>query len=163
VQNIYTFPDFIARFPLVSLPLTLGEETHHVFGTENLPFPVGMIAQFILPVEEIAEADEFTEYLPCFALQDTEQFIAVVWWKAGLLNYEYRLATFDTKGTLIDHRVIAFTKVMEGNRVRRAVAHINEEWEIHIAEGVSEDGDMQFNPESSRSYGYELSISGEIE
>lgn len=163
VQNIYSFPDFIARFPLVSMPVTLGEETHHVFGTENEPFPAGMITQYILPVEGILEQDEFTEFLPCFAIEDTENFIAVVWWKAELLNYEYRLATFDTTGTLIDHKVIACTKVLSDGSVQRAVAHINEEWEIHIAEGVSGDGNVRFNPESARSYGYEINTTGEIE
>ena len=77
------------------MPVTLGEDTHHVFSTENEPLSDAMIAQFIHPTEPVVSDDEFTEYVPCFAIDDTEQFIALVWWKATLLNYEYGLATFN--------------------------------------------------------------------
>jgi hypothetical protein len=157
----YSFPDFIAKFPPVSMPVTLGEETHHAFGTENEPLPDAMIEQFILPTERGAVLDEFTEYLPCFAIEDTEQFVALVWWKAELLNYEYVLATFNFKGELIDRQVIAQTKV-DGQKVSRAVAHINEEYEITIAEGDSGSGGDDFDPSQSRTRHLEIMASGEI-
>lgn len=155
------FPDFVAKFPPVAMPVTLGEETHHVFGTENAPLSDAMIAQYIHPTEEVTPDDEFTEYVPCFAIDNTEQFIALVWWKAELLNYEYVLATFNLKGQLIDREVIAYTRVGEG-QVHRAVATIDAELEIHIAEGASPDGNELFDASASQTREMEIMKTGEI-
>lgn len=143
------------------MPVTLGEETHHVFSIENEPLSDELIAQFIHPTETVAPDDEFTEYVPCFAIDDTEQFIALVWWKAELMNYEYVLATFNLKGQLIDREVIAYTRVGEG-QVHRAVATIGDDLEIVIAEGSSSDGNDLFDPASSRTREMEILASGEI-
>jgi hypothetical protein len=156
-----TFPDFVAKFPPVAMPVTLGEDTHHTFSTENEPLSEALISQFITPLEDLVADDEFTEYVPCFAIEDTEQFIALVWWKAELLNYEYVLATFGPKGQLIDRQTIAGTRV-ENGRVYRAVATINDEWEIIVAEGTSADGDALFDPTSSKTRHLEILASGEI-
>jgi len=155
------FPDFIAKFPPVKMPITLGEVDHHVFGTENDPLSDALISEFIHPLEAVTPDDEFTEYIPCFGIADTEQFIALVWWKAELLNYEYVLATYTLKGEIIGHRVIAGTSAKDG-KVYRAVASINEEYEISIAEGVSDDGNMLFDPSSSKTRFLEILVSGEI-
>jgi hypothetical protein len=157
----YIFPDFVAKFPPVTMPVTLGEETHHAFGVENEPLSDAMIEQFILPTEPGAVLDEFTEYVPCFAIDDTDSFIALVWWKATLLNYEYFLGTFTMKGELIDCKVIAKTNV-EDNRVFRSVAHINEEYEITIGEGFSSEGGMVFDPTTSKTRFMEILANGEI-
>lgn len=157
----YAFPDFVAKFPQVAMPVILGEETHHVFGMENEPLPLGMTQQFIYPIENIEETDEFTEYIPCFCIQDTGDFIALVWWKAELLNYEYRLATFSLKGELLSNRVIAYTRVQQG-QVHRAVATIDEEWEINIAVGTSIDGNDRFDPSTTRTANLEILSGGQI-
>lgn len=156
-----TFPDFVAKFPAVAMPVTLGEETHHAFGTENDPLSDELIAQFIHPTEAIVPDDPFTEYVPCFAIDNTEQFIALVWWKAELMNYEYVLATFNLKGQLIDREVIAYTRVGEG-KIFRAVATIGDDLEIVIAEGVSNSDNDAFDPSSSRMREMEILASGEI-
>lgn len=143
------------------MPVTLGEDTHHVFGKENEPFSDALIAQFIHPLEAVTPDDEFTEYIPCFGIADTEQFIGLVWWKAELLNYEYVLATFDLKGKVIGYQSIAGTKVVDG-KVYRAVATINEEYEISIAEGFSADGNMLFDASSSKTRFLEILANGEI-
>jgi hypothetical protein len=159
----YTFHDFVGKFPPVSVPLTLGEETHHVFSTENEPMPEAMIEQFIHPTDpEGPVDDEFTEYMPCFSLEDAAPFIALVWWKATLLQYEYVLATFTERGELIQRKTIAFTKV-ENGLVYHAVATINEEFEIYIAEGASPDGDGSFDPSTSKTYQIEILANGLIE
>lgn len=159
---MFKFADFVSKFPPVPMPVTLGEETHHVFSQENKPLPEAMIAQFILPTEPEPAEDPYTEYVPCFAIEDTEHFIALVWWKANLLNYEYVLATFNLKGELIDRRVIAFTRVLDDKRVQRAVATIDDEWVIFIAEGISSGGGV-FDPTSSKTYDMEIMLSGKIE
>jgi hypothetical protein len=158
---MYTFPQFVAKFPPIPMPVTLGEDTHHAFSTENEPLPEEMIAQFIVPAGHDADLDEFTEFIPCFAIDDTQHFIALVWWKAGLLNYQYVLATFSDKGQLISRKVIAETKVTDG-KVLRSVASINEDWEIFIAMGESVDGNMLFDPTSSKTFDLEIMSNGEI-
>lgn len=156
----YSFADFVGKFPPVHMPVTLGEDTHHVFSTENEPLPDAMIVQFIHPTESAPGDDPYTEYVPCFAIDDTDHFIALVWWKAELMNYEYVLATFTDKGALIDRRVIAFTRLQGGN-VQRAVATINEDWEVFIAEGESAGG-HSFDPTASRTYDLEIMADGTI-
>lgn len=158
----YTFSDFVAKFPPVPMPVTLGEDTHHLFSAENEPLPDGMIVQFIHPTEKTVADDEFTEYVPCFAIADTEHFFALVWWKATLLNYEYILATFTPKGELIDQRVIAHTKVLNTGKIRRSVATIDEDWVIFIAEGESSDTEDHLDPTTSRTYDLELMVDGVI-
>lgn len=143
------------------MPVTLGEDSHHVFGTENNPLSDALISEYILPLETNAGDDELTEYVPCFSIEGTEQFIALVWWKAEVLNYEYTLATFNAKGEIIDHKKIAGTRVEDG-KVYRAVAVINEEYEITIAEGFSADGNMLFDPGSSKTRFLEILVNGEI-
>jgi hypothetical protein len=158
----YTFPQFVAKFPPVAPPATLGEDTHHVFSRENETLPPEMIHDFIHPTEgDTVEDDEFTEYVPCFAIDNTERFLALVWWKAGLLTYEYVLATFTAKGQLIARRVIAYTLLTE-NRIRRAVATIDEEHGILIAEGESRNENDEFDPTTSKTYTLEIMDNGEI-
>ncbi len=158
----YTFADFVGKFPPIPMPVTLGEHTHHVFSLENEPLPDAMVAQFIHPTDRTTQDDEFTEYVPCFAINDTERFIALVWWKAALLNYEYILATFTDKGELIDRRIIAYTRVQKNGRIHRAVATIDEEWVVFIAEGESADAGDAFDPTASRTYDVEILVDGTI-
>lgn len=160
MKKLY-FHDFLAKFPPVPMPVTLGEDTHHTFGTENDPLSDELISQFIHPTESVAADDEFTEYLPCFSIDGTDQFIGLVWWKAELLNYEYVLATFNDKGELIGRSVIAGTTIKDGV-VTRAVAIINEEWEITVGEGTSPDGDQVFDPTTSKTRHLEILINGQI-
>ena len=143
------------------MPATLGEDTHHVFSVENDPLSDELIAQFIHPTEEVVPDDEFTEYMPCFAIDNTKEFIALVWWKAELLNYEYVLATFNPKGQLIDREVIAYTRVEDG-KLHRAVAVINSALEIAIALGTSGDDGDSFDPATSKTVEMEVLASGEI-
>jgi hypothetical protein len=158
----HAFSQFLAKFPPVDMPVTLGEDTHHVFLTENEPLTEEMIRQFILPAEPAGtELDEFTEFAPCFAIANTDSFFALVWWKAELLTYHYMLATFTNNGQLIDRRVIAHTVATE-DQVDRRVATINEEWEIFIAEGSTSDGMTGFDPGSSRTFIFEIMANGEI-
>ncbi len=156
-----TFPDFVAKFPPVSVPLTIGEDSHHTFGTENDPLSEAMIAQFIHPIEGTVEDDEFTEYVPCFAIADTKNFVALVWWKAALLDYSYALATFTLQGELIGKQEIAYTRALNGG-VSRSVVTINEEWELTIAEGTSPDGNLMFDPSTMRTRYMEILANGEV-
>ncbi len=158
----FDFPDFVGKFPPVPMPITLGEDSHHVFSIENQPLPIEMIEQFIQPAnpDGTPPDDEYTEYVPCLAIDDTDGFVALIWWKASLLHYEYVLATFNLKGEQIDRRVIGHTRIQNG-RISRAVATIDEDWVVFIAEGESADGDI-FDPTSSRTYEVEIMNDGTI-
>jgi hypothetical protein len=155
------FADFISKFPIVSMPVTLGEESHHVFSSENDPLPLNLIETFIYPLESEPIDEEFTEYVPCFALEGTQNFVGVVWWKASLLKYEYLLATFTTSGELISKKVIAGTK-MTNEKISHTIALINEDWEIVMAEGSSADGNLLFDPGSTRTRHLEILVNGDI-
>lgn len=156
----HTFAEFVTKFPAVTMPVTLGEDTHFIFSAENDILPESMIEQFILPLDPDG-ADEFTEYLPCFGIEFEAPFIALVWWKAGLLTYEYHLATFMPTGQLIGKKVIAFTRG-EGETLRRAVCTIDEDLVIFVAEGASNGGGDDMDPTTSKMYEYEIMSNGEI-
>jgi hypothetical protein len=157
------FQTFVSFFPPVSLPVTLSDDTHHTFDTENNVLPPSAIAQFILPAEgEESKPGSFAEYIPCFSLEDTGAFTALVWWRADLLDYTYYLATFDKEGQLVHCRPIAFTRVSE-DRIHRAVATIDEEWVIYIASGSTPTAENTlFDPTTSQIREMEIMPNGEI-
>ena len=154
------FNHFLEKFPEVDLPITLGEETHHVFSNQNDPLPVAMIEQFILPIEE-EPADDYTEFVPCMKIANTGDFYAIIYWRAGLLNYQYRLATFTKKGEYIDKRIIAGT-FSDGEALTTSVATIDEEWAIFVASGRSGDSLLAYDAASSTAYQLELLPDGKI-
>ena len=104
------FSDFLDKFPEVDLPVTLSDDLHHTFSAENDPLPAEMIEQFILPLED-APADDMTEFIAGFRIKESFDIHALVYWRAGLLNYQYVLVTFDKKGTPLDRRVLSGTHV----------------------------------------------------
>lgn len=132
-----SFEDFLNCFPPVELPFTLGEDTHLLFSKENDPIPGVVIAEYILPLEGEEELDEVTEYIACFALPASKNYHAIVYWKAALLNYEYKLYTFDTKGNLIAEKVIAGT-TYDGIELTQTMAAIQENLLIYLVSGQSQ-------------------------
>lgn len=154
------FTDFLAKFPEIELPISLTEETRHLFSMKNKPIPDELIHTFILPVEE-EELDEFSEFMACFSIPGTGAFHALVYWRAGLLNYQYKIITFDKKGEFIDKRVIAGT-YSDGEKVTQSVATIQENLQIVVASGQSEAEEDLFDGSSSTTYLLELMLDGTI-
>lgn len=156
----FTFSEFVAKFPALAMPVTLGEDTHHAFSAENEPLSEEMAAQFIEPL--LSEPfDEFTEVVPCFAIENTMGFVALVWWKAGLLEYEYTLATFMEQGLLIDKATVAFTRVKDG-RIFRSVATIDPDHMIFMALGDTSTSETDVDPRNSRMETLEIMGDGKI-
>jgi hypothetical protein len=155
-----TLKDFLEKFPTVELPLTISEDSHHDFSKTNEPLPAFMIEQFLLTIET-EEVDEFTEYVPCFRIPNTENFHAIVYFKAALLNYEYVLLTFNKDGLTIDKKIIAGTKV-EGNQLQRTVATIGEDWIIYCVRGITAADNPLYDSSTSESLYLELMANGEI-
>lgn len=156
-----SFKHFLEKFPVVDLPITLGEDTHHTFSQENDPLPMLMIEQFILPLED-EEMDELTEYVPCFRLPAQQEYEAVVYWKAELLSYQYQLVTFGKKEEkLIDKRVIGGS-FFDGEQMTRSVATIKEDGQIIIASGQEDPSHPDFEAANSTAYRLQISTKGKI-
>ena len=155
-----SFQHFLEKFPTLPLPITLGEDTHHHFSTHNEPLPLLMIEQFIIPIEN-EEVDELTEFVPCFRLPNTNDFIAFVYWKAALMNYQYILATFTPKGLLIDHKVLAGV-YSDGQTVTQSAATILDDWTIVVASGQTSGNDIFYDASSSTTYRRWLQKDGKI-
>ncbi len=130
------FKQFLGKFPEGLPPITLSDDTHHVFSLENEPLSEKMIADFITKYEP-KEIDEFTEYVPCFHLPKRNDMVTLVYWKAGLMSYDYLIATFSAKtSVMIDKKVIAGTKVLDNKTVKRTIAVIGEDFSVTTAEGL---------------------------
>lgn len=159
-SNIPTFKDFLSKFPKIELPTTLGEDTHHTFSQQNDPLPAQIIDTFIMPIEE-EEPDPMTEYIACFKLPMPKGFHAIVYWKAGLLNYQYKLVTFDTKGNKLDEKVIAGTTV-QNDEITQSVAIIKEDLQIYIVSGQNQIDIEEYNASNSTANLFQLSTNGKV-
>lgn len=155
------FEDFLNCFPPVELPFTLGEDTHMLFSKENDPIPGAVVAEYILPLEGEEEMDEVTEYIACFALPTAKNYHAVVYWKAGLLNYEYKLFTFDTKGYLIAEKVIAGT-TYDGMELTQTMAVIQENLLIYLVSGQSQLVKEEYTAATSTANRLQITEDGKI-
>lgn len=155
-----TFTDFIESFPEVKLPIILTEDAQAVFSKENTPLSTSMIEQFIIPIDE--GIDEYTEYIACFRIPKTYDFHAIVFWKGGLMNYQFFLATFDKKGNLIQKEPIAGTQV-KADSLLRTVATIEEDWKIASVVGVASAKDsLAYDPATTLDSTLELLPDGKI-
>ena len=155
-----SFSQFLDFFPLIELPVNLTDETLMVFSKENKPLPMPFVNEYIMKHDR-TEPDEFTEYVPCFRIPDSEKFHGLVYWKAQLLNYEYHLVTFNEKGEFITGKVLGGT-ITNGNTVIKTVASIDQDWIIHIVSGEDDVQSPDYNPEDSKAYSMELLSTGDI-
>ncbi len=154
-----SFGEFLKIFPEMPLPVTLNEEAHLVFARSNDPVPALTAEQYLMPLEE-NPIDEFSEFVACFRIPETHAFHAIVYWRAGLMDYHYVLATFSEKGQLIDRRVIAGT-FSDGKTLTTSVATIEEDWEIIVVSGQSPASD-KYDASTSTVYKLELLPDGLI-
>ena len=109
---------------------------------------------------ETEEVDEFTEYFPCLRLPTTHKYIALIYWRASILKYEYFLATLDQKGTLISKKVIC-GMVVENNIISTSAARIYEDRIIHIMIGSIIDNET-FDGSNTKAYNMEIMDDGNI-
>jgi len=154
------FQDFLLKFPEVELPVTLSEETLTIFSKENPPISTLMAHQFINVFED-NDMDDMTEYIPCFKVPKTENFHAVVYWKAELLNYQFVLITYDKSGNFIDSRTLAGT-TSNGELVIKSVATFGEDWSIYIVSGAQETNTDMYDAGTSTTTELELAPDGVI-
>ncbi len=153
-----TFEHFLEVFPEVALPVTITESLHHDLERANLPFAQAILLSYVQPAD-MGEIDEFTEYLPGFKMTQEKGFKAVVFWKAGLMVYEYILATFTPKGELIASTVISKVEAKDGI-ITQAATVITPEWVIYVSEGAV--ATEEFDATKAVNYSYEVLPNGEI-
>lgn len=127
------FTKFTDLFPKTKLPVDFGEETYRKFEEKNNLLPDEAIASFIAPLEP--ELDAYTEVLPCIKFT-YKNYIALVYWKAGLLHNHYRLVTFDKKGNPVDNKVIAGSYT-DREETTTSAGTINKDRIIYVVSGSS--------------------------
>ncbi len=154
------FVHFLERFPTLDLPITLGEESHLTFSRENKPLPGAMIDAFLLPLEGEVP-DDMTEFVPCFQLPGTKGYAAIVYWKAELLNYQYKVVTFDPKGNFIDQKVIAGT-YFDGEEMTQSMATLTDELQIYIVSGQGQVFLDDYSAATSTANRFQLAGNGKI-
>ena len=154
-----TFNQFVQLFPEEELPISITEDSASEFSLENEPLPQKGIDEFLLPIEP--DSDELTEFVPGFRIRGLKDIYAILYWKAGLLNYQYVLATFEKSGKLIDKHVIAGT-VSDGRSIVRSVARIDEDMTIYMVSGMFEGSEEEYNASQSMAKELELLADGRM-
>jgi len=159
--NQITFNNFINFFPPVELPYTITSDTQRLISLENDPMSAEWMFNFVLGKDDVI--DEYTEYMPCFAIPDTRDFFAIVYWEANLNGSTFYLITYSKSGVIIDKSKIAGTKYMEDG-LYQMVCTISETWMFSCAEGrLDEKGNTApVSPEESHLH-HTLQMSGDGE
>lgn len=155
-----SFDSLLGYFPEITLPVTLTDESVDIINASNDPLPASLTAEFIQVWEGGEEADEFTEYMPCFRFKPHKDITAMVYWKAGLMRYEFIMVTLSDKNVLLTRKPICGT-IVEGDIIKKSVARIDEEGIIHIAAGAHH-ADTEFLAQQSQPFSMEIMANGEI-
>lgn len=156
-----TLDELLSFFPVVEAPITFSEDLVTTFDNVNKVLPKEIIEEFIIPWEAETEIDEYTEFIPCVQLANTDEFHALVYWKGSLMKYEYVLVTLMKNGDLITRKPIS-SIVVDGDVVKRSIARIDEEFIIHIMAGANAGDELDYNPEHSRAFNMEIMPTGDI-
>jgi len=154
------FNTYLKKFPEITPPVTLTEDSPRAFSSYNESFNALMIAEFLLQSED-SEPDEFTEFIPCLKIPNTKDFYAVVYWKASLMNYQFILVTYNKSGVLVDKAIIAGTSNQDGILVK-SVASIDEDWIVTIVSGAVEFQQTDYDPKLSKAFSLEIMAGGKI-
>lgn len=141
--------------PPVSLLPDLGQ-----IPSDPVPLPESLIDTYILPFEA-EEFDEFTEYIPYARISGTKGFEALVYWKAGVLRYEFILATYSPQGAPVSHAIIGGMRFEDEGTIH-SVAIIHENLSIVIAEGMTDGDDTTQVSSPTQTYHMSILDSGEI-
>lgn len=118
--------------------------------SDPIPLPGVLQEAYILPFES-DEIDEFTEYVPFGKLSGIRDFHAMIYWKAGVLRYEYILATYSAEGEPLSHAIVGGLRYEEEG-VLHSVAVIHEDMSITIAEGIAETDQSGLNADQTQTY-----------
>jgi hypothetical protein len=146
-------------FPSSQLPLLLSDDHIQEFEIAADPFPQSFIEEFIMLWENDTDT-EITEYIPCASLPSQEHFTPIIYWKAGLLRYDFIMITLDKYGETISRKIIAST-IVDDLVIKKSIASIEPDYIINIVAGHSKDGE-EYDANLSKSYSMEVLPTGEI-
>ena len=152
------FAEFIDFFPVLDVPFSLLPDLQQI-PSDPVPLPGVLQDAYILPFEG-DEMDEFTEYIPYGRIAGTKAYHALIYWKAGVLRYEYILATFTLDGTPLNHAIIGGIRYEDEGAIH-SVAVVHEDLHITIAEGMATDDDQPLLPQT-QTYIMVIKPNGEI-
>lgn len=156
-----TFTQFAQCFPEVELPVLINNELLILASQKNPPLHEGLVQHFIYP-GNIADDSEFTEYIPCFRIPGTENFHAMVYWRAELLDYQFILITFTKKGEEIARQALCGV-VSDGDTLVQSVATFEADWSIIVVSGhTNAQNTTQFDAAQSTGLEFELLPDGTI-
>lgn len=153
------FAEFIEYFPPLELPFSLLPDLSQI-PSDPIPLPGVLQDAFILPFES-DELDEFTEYIPYGRIQGLKDFHALVYWKAGVLRYEFILASYSLEGDPLSHAIVGGLRYEEEG-VLHSVAVIHEDLSITIAEGIAESDDKALDQHQTQTYQMTITPAGII-
>lgn len=161
MSNVKKFSKFIDLFQAIPFPVTLHQDAHHDFSNQDKGIRPEFLDEYVVPYIGQTD-DEFTEYVPCFQLKAEKNFIAIVLWKAALLEYAYYVMTYNNAGDLIHHQIIAGMK-SDGKNVITRIAMIDNDSVIHMVEGVTGNVNTQdYDPSVTRDFTFEITPDGYI-
>lgn len=157
MKFVLKLEDFLDYFPSIELPITLTENSiSHIEKTSKI-IPEPILDTTIRKWEKV-ESDGFTEYVPCFTLAKSENFVLLVYWKASLIGFEYFAVTIGYDFQLIDRKQIASTLHIQ-DQIKSSVVHIDEDLTFHVIASIEANS---FNPSNSQAFHFEVNPNGEF-
>lgn len=161
ISKVKLFTKYIDLFQTISFPVTLHKDAHHDFSKQSQGIRSELLDEYVIPYIG-QQDDEYTEYVPCFQLRAEKEFIAIVLWRAALLEYEYYVMTYNNAGDLIHQQVIAGMK-SDGQNIITRIAIIDDDSNIHMVEGAKNNANEQdYDPTNTREFTFELTPDGHI-
>lgn len=152
--------EFLSFFPLVDLPIALSDDIIFEISKTNKILPVIALTTFVAKWEK--ELDDETEIMACCQLAPQDDFYSLVYWKAGLMSYEFILVTIDkVEGNLIQKKVIAGV-ISNGSTIKQSTAKIEDDLSIQIMVGEKKVSDQHYDPSNSYSYHVEVLPDGQM-
>lgn len=150
----------LTYFPEVELPVTITVGSRKAFEERNRPLPLILTATYFDYWEE-EPADMYTEYIPGFSFS-AGQHKALVYWKAGLLQYTYVLVILDKDGMLKDRLVLVETDASEGH-LRQGAAMITADREIWTVESTTSIGPEGEVPDQALAEKWSINDDGRLQ
>jgi len=153
------FSVFLNKFTIVEPTIQLDNDTYNEINAIHEPLPNILVSSF---VERLGANEDLAEYVPVFRLPDLNNFICLVFWRAGLLQYDYILATYTQEGGRIDQKVIASTIYSEEKTIK-SIAKFDEEGMITVVEGVEDSRTGDLIAANSKQFYFEILENGSIQ
>ena len=161
-ENRITFHNFLNFFPPVELPYMITSDTQRLISPHHEPLSAEWMFEFVLGENDVI--DEFTEFMPCFSIPHTDDFLAIVYWEAGIDGTTYHLVTYAKSGVVIDKKKIAGTKYKQDG-LMQMVCTIGEDLMISCVEGKLDAAGNTAPVDTNNSHHHtylQLSSEGEI-